>query len=249
MKILYYAEDWSKITNRSKQVIEYRPFNPENAANEINEDGIENYTGQVLYFIKRKRDIYTTCRFDAALNFSQFEDESSVHQLSSIQNDYAIGGLVKLPAPLFDEDEDNDIVKEIKGRRGSQGAGSWFLVPTQNEEQAKAKMFEPTTRQNTDKLFETQNAGAKSGIYEIYQQPPILNGKSFGGMFNQEQFKDAFDYYNSKTQDERDIIEKVFNKFWPYTIWYTGKKLEIIPKDYIIKRDEEAKPTEKPTEE
>ena len=246
MKTMFYSPDWSMVGYRNKRdIFEYAPFNPENAINEINEVGIENYTGQVLYWIPSKRDIYTTCRFDSALNFSQFEDESSVHQLRSIQNDYAIGGLIKLPRNLFNDKDEQDMTSDLSlNFKGAQNANAWMMIPVTNEEHFKGKFFESTTRQNVDAFFKTQNEQAKSNIYEIYQQPPILNGKSFGGIFNQEQFVDSFDYYNSKTQDERDSLEKIFNRFWQYTILYKGEKLKIIPKDYLTKRDANVIPTQ-----
>lgn len=236
---LLHAIDWSEIYNKNREVTEYDYFNPTKVVEQINEVGIDKYKGQVLYFIPRRKDIYTPCRFDHAINDAQFEDESSVFKLRGIQNDYAIGGLIKLPAPLFDDTEKGDVVSDLQGKsKGAKNALSWKLVPLTNEEHFKGRMFEPMVRQNVDSFHKNQNEQAKSNIYEAYQQPPILNGKSFDGMFNQDQFVDAFDYYNSKTQNERDIIERVFNKFWGLTIWSKGEKLEIIEKEYIIKRDE-----------
>jgi len=239
MKSFFYSPDWSQVAYRNnRDVFEYKPFNPDNAISEINEVGIENYTGQLFYWIPSLHDIYPVCRFDAAANFAQFEDESSIHQLRSIQNDYAIGGLIKLPRALFNDKDESDTTENLTVNfKGAQNANAWMMIPITNEEHFKGKFFESTTRQNIDGFFKTQNEQAKSNIYEMYQQPPILNGKSFGGIFNQEQFIDSFDYYNSKTQDERDSLQKVFNRFWKYTIWSKGEDLVIIPKEYIQKRE------------
>ncbi|GAG29154.1 unnamed protein product, partial [marine sediment metagenome] len=55
--------------------------------------------------------------------------------------------------------------------------------------------------------------------------------------------------YNSKTQGERDMLDKFFNKFWSFTIWSKGETLEIMPKDYISKRDADPEPDTEPTKE
>lgn len=237
MHLLYYADCWQNV-GHIRQVIEYNLFNPNTVIDEINAVGIENYKGQVLYYIPKKRAIYTVCRFDAAVNDAQFEDESSIYKLAGIQNDYAIGGIIKLPAPLFDDKSAEDTIKGLRRHKGSKNASSWSLIPVTNEEIYKGRLFEPMVRQNVDTLFVNQNSAAESNIYKSYQQPPVLNGVSSDGMFNQDQFVDAFDYYNSKTQDERDSLEKVFNRFWPFTVWYNNEKLKIVPKDYIKKRDQ-----------
>ena len=238
-KMLVYSEDWTQVYNLNKEIIKYYPFSPDTVIEEIKKEGIENYTGQVLYFIPKKRDIYTVCRFDAALNDAQFEDESTVYKLCGIQNDYALGGLIKLPTPLMDDEQFADTKNTLQRKgRGAANNSKWILIPAGADSEAiKAKLFEPMVRTNVDSLFVNQNRAAESNIYKSYQQPPILNGVSNDGMFNQDQFMDAFDYYNSKTQDERDTLEKIFNRFWEYTIWYSGEKLKIIPKAYIQKRN------------
>lgn len=243
MSRMYYADEWDKVASRSREVFEYNMFNPENAINEINKVGIDKYNGQILYVIPNKRDIYTVCRFDAAINDAQFEDEATIGRLRGMQNDYPLGGIMKLPSPLFDDENFADTMTDLKSnQKGQKNANSWMLIPVTNEEVFKGKLFEPNVRQNIDRLTENQENRAEKNIYKTYQQPLILNGVSSDGMFNQDQFVDAFDYYNSKTDDERNFLEKAFNRFWPYTQWSKGEILEIIPKEYISTRKNEEAP-------
>ena len=102
---MYYSVDWSK-TSRKSQCIEYNIFNPGNVLNEVAEVGIDNYNGQVLYSIPRARDIYTPCRFHAAVNDSQFENESSIYKLRNIQNNFNVDGIYKFPMSMFGDDEE-----------------------------------------------------------------------------------------------------------------------------------------------
>ena len=235
---IYYSDDWSEVYNLDSNIIKYKPFNPDTVIDEINKVGIDEYNGQVFYFIPKSRDIYPLCRFDAVLNDAQFEDEATIGRLRGMQNDYPLGGLMKLPLNLYDDEEYSDILDRIKtNAKGQKNASSWIAIPVHNEEFAKAKFFEPNTRQNVDRLTENQENRAEKNIYKTYQQPPILNGVSNDGMFNQDQFSQAFDCYNSKTQNERTYLEKFFNKFWKYTVWYNNEKLSIIPNEYIIKRN------------
>jgi hypothetical protein len=235
---LYYSDEWDEVGMISNRVIKYNKFNPAKAIDEINEVGIENYNGQVLYFIPKKRDIYTVCRFDMAVNDAQYEDEATIGRLRGIQNDYAMGGIIKLPMALLDDEQFADTKDKLQGNhKGAKNTQSWALVPAVNEDMFKGKMFEPNVRQNIDRLTENQENRAEANIFKAYQMPPILCGVSKDGMFNQDQFADAFDYYNTKTEDERTLIEKVFNMFWPFTEWYNGKELEILPKEYISRRE------------
>ena len=63
-----------------------------------------------------------------------------------------------------------------------------------------------------DKLFQNQNEETKFNIYSVFNQPPILSGISKDGMFNAASYTDAFNYYNSIIEKDRQELERIFNE-------------------------------------
>ncbi len=248
MRKIVFKRDWSNRSSRYKNPeIHYHLFNPENAVNEINEcGGLDKYNGQVLYWIPRKKEIYTTCRFDHALDDVQFEHESGLYKLRNIQNDYSAGYILKYPKMLESEKEKQDLKREQNNSRGAKNAGkinTFPIPPAMLEKLGGMKFVEEIPRTGVDKMFTKQNEETRFNIYAAFQQPPILNGITKDGMFNQESFVDAFDYYNSITESDRKQIEKIFKKFLPLTIWGI-ENVEIRPLEYISRKESSEKGVE-----
>lgn len=246
---LVFCPDWSRsgrFGNNKK--IEFDLYDPEKAKEQIEEaGGLDEYKGQVLYWIKKRKQIYTLCRFDAALDDTQFEHESGVYKLRNIQNDYSSGHIMFYPAALKSVLEKEGLIKDIKNSRGAKNAGKTKAVPLNSsfmDALGSRKMIEEIPRTGVDKLFLKQNEETKFNIYSIFNQPPILSGISKDGMFNAESFVDAFDYYNSVTEKDRQEVERIFNKFMPFTIWGLDN-LKIKPLEFMRERDGEAQPKEK----
>lgn len=239
MKSVLQNQDWRVYQRRKCE--QYPVFDPEKVLEQIQEvGGIENYKGQVLYWTPRKQDVYCLCRFDSVLDDAQFEAESKIYKLSCIQNDFAIGGLIKYPFQLEKSEQIKDLKIKIQESKGSRNAGKNWLLPVSNE-LINSRMFEPMSRNNIDGLFTNQNEEAKHSIYAAFQQPPILNGIATQGMFNQENFKDAFDYYNSYVETDRKELEKLVNEIISASIWSNLGTLNIIPKTLIERKQETTK--------
>lgn len=246
MKYIIQNHDWRTYQKRKCEV--FPIFDPEKVLEQIQEAGdIDNYKGQVLYWTPRKQDVYCLCRFDSVLDDAQFEAESKIYKLSCIQNDFAIGGLIKYPYQLDTTEQIQDLKVKVKESKGSRNAGKNWLLPVSNE-LMNSRMFEQMSRNNIDGLFTNQNKEAKHNIYAAFQQPPILNGIATQGMFNQENFKDAFDYYNSYVETDRKEIEKLINEIIAASAWNNLGTLTVSPKIFIEKKQATTK-TVKSTEE
>ena len=226
--------DWAK-RNRRKEETEYNPFNPDNVINEINEcDSIADYKGQIYYWIPNLKDYYTVCEWDSVLDDAQFEAEAKLYSLSSIQNDYSLAGIVSYPKNITDKEEINDLKSELKNDSGSENAGGIRVIGAMpSENLTNWKWFTPISRNNIDGLHTKQIENAKFNIYAAFRQPPILNGVATSGMFNQESFADAFNYYNSQTETERKEIEKELTKLLSYSVW--PMQVQIIPKTFNVR--------------
>lgn len=229
--------DWFRRNRRSYE-IEYNMFNPSTVLKEIQEVGIENYKGQLYYWIPNITDYYTTCNWDSALDDAQFEAEAKLYSLSSIQNDYSLSGLVSYPKNLADSKEIEDLKDDLRSDKGASNAGGVRVIGTMPTENLSSwKWFTPISRNNIDSLHTNQIERAKFNIYAAFRQPPILNGVATSGMFNQESFADAFHYYNSTTETERKEVEKELNKILSKSVWNNLGQIQIIPKQFIMRTD------------
>ena len=242
--------DWSRRNIMKKDEVIYTPFWPENVINEINEcKDIHNYKGQLLYVIPNISDWYTPCTWDSVLDKAQFEAETDLYSLSSIQNDYSLGGFTVLPKNIIDTDQIDDYKTELKKDKGSANAGGTRVFSALPSEMLNNwKWFTPISRNNIDSLHSNQIERAIFGIYAAFRQPPILNGVTKDGMFNQESFADAFHYYNSQTETERKEVEKQLTKILSYSIWSNTGLIKIIPKSFTMRGEAETLPTEPGTE-
>lgn len=241
MEKLIFCKDWSR-SNRFKDnsTIEFDLFNPDNVQAEINAaGGIDKYNGQILYWFPNFKDTYPLATFDPCLDDVQFEHESGVYKIKNIQNSYSAGYITFYPSGLESELEKAGLIGDIKKSRGAKYAGRTKAVPINASAMAalgSRKMIEEIPRTGIDKMFKVQNEESRFNIFATFNQPPILNGISKDGMFNAESFVDAFDYYNSITEVDRNELERIFNMFLPYTIWGIDS-VEIEPLEYKQERN------------
>lgn len=235
-----FCPDWSRSGRfGDNKKIEYYPFDPEKAREEMLSEGIDNYPGQILYWIKNKKQIYPLSKVDPSLDDVQFEHESGVYKLRNVQNGYSAGYIMFYPSALESELEKKGLINDTKQSRGSQNAGKTKHIPLNAsfmEAMKGRNLLEEIPRNGIDKFFQKQNEETRFNIFASFNQPPILNGITKDGMFNQESFIDAFDFYNSITEKDRQETERIFNKFLPYTVWNI-QNVEIEPLDYMSKRE------------
>lgn len=226
--------DWFRRNRRSEE-IEYNPFDPSKVIEEIQQvRGIENYKGQLYYWIQNLADYYTTCTWDPVLDDAQFEAETKLYSLSSIQNDYSLSGLIAYPKNITDQKEIDKIKEDLGEDKGAANAGGIRIVGTMPTENLNNwKWFTPISRNNIDSLHSNQIERAKFNIYAQFKLPPILCGVATSGMFNQDSFLDAFDYYNSATETERKDTERELNKIIASSIWANLGQIQIQPKIFI----------------
>lgn len=238
--------DWQKRSRRDYEI--YNPFWPENVLKEIQECGdISKYNGQLLYWIPNISDYYTVCTWDSVLDDAQFEAEAKLYSLSSVQNDYSLGGIVSYPNNISNQDEIDSIKEELGKDKGSSTAGGIRVVGAMPTEGLNNwKWFTPISRNNIDNLHTNQIERAKFNIYAAFNQPPILSGVTNDGMFNQESFADAFNYYNTATETERKETEKELTKILKYSAWSQIGDVQIKEKTFALRQTGEAVQQVKP---
>lgn len=214
---IVWKSDWQKWN--ADEVI-YSQFNIDNVKSEIAEVGLENYTGQVLYW-KGTNKIYPLATFDAVLDDGQYQAESKLFSLRNIQNDFSGSGAVIYPKSIEGTSEFKAFKSTMQGLKGANNAGNVLLVGLTPDfmEMSKGKMYHPFERNNVDSLFTNQNKESRESIFSIFRQPAILNAITESGMFNQQSLQDAFVFYNSITQQDRLEVENTFKKVIDNSIW------------------------------
>lgn len=227
-------QDWGK-RRRLKEEFTYEAYNPETLEKGIEKAGsLEEYEGQVLYFNDEAHEIYTPTGWDAVIDDAQFEAESKIYSLSSIQNDYSLSGIVIIPKYLEDDKEVQAWIKELKKDTGSANAGGIRVFGANPQEELRAwPWFKPISRNNIDNMFENQKKTAKENIYHWFRQPAILNGMTDNGMFNTDDYYNAFTYYNTQTETERKDMEKQLSWILSNSI-FPLDKVEIKPKTFEV---------------
>lgn len=237
LKHFISSPDWTR-KYISRHETEYYQFNLSKIQEEIElSGGIENYNGQLYYFIPDRKDWYTLPEWDSVLDDAQFEAESKLYSLSSIQNDYSLSGILHYPKNLANEKEVDEVKESLNDDTGSANAGGVRVIgamPTENLN--NWKWFSAISRNNIDGLHKNQIETAKFNIYAAFKQPPILTGVATSGMFNQESFADAFHYYNSATETDRKDVERELNKILQNSIWANIGEIEIKPKEFIMRK-------------
>lgn len=227
---------WGRSDERKYETT-YNQFDPENVRDEIKKaGGIDKYNGQLFYWIPNKTDWYTVCEWDAVLDDAQFEAESKLYSLSSVQNDYSLSGIISYPSTLDSNKETREIITELKKDTGADNAGGVRVVPAPPvESMQRWTWFTPISRNNIDTLHTNQKNEAKLNIYARFNQPPILSGVATEGMFNEASYADAFNYYNAATETKRKIAERIINKILENSIWAKIGPIEIKPKEYVTR--------------
>ena len=113
-------------------------------------------------------------------------------------------------------EEKNDTEKALEAFQGDESACKMLYIQVESEdEKPEFVSFKGT---NYDKEFNITLESAQSNIGKVFSQPPILRAEDVGANFGADLMKNAYDFYNSVTQNERLILERVFRELFSY--WY-----------------------------
>lgn len=226
------SENWERYNMWQTGTIEnFFVFNPEEAIKQINEVGFENYPGQIFYW-HRSKDIYGLATYDSVQDDAQFESDAKLYSLSNVQNGFSLSGILKYYTNIDSVSKKDEFGNKLKNAKGPINAGRIMGVPFAPTTTIPASMWENTTQPNVDQMFANQKEEAKRNIYEKYQQPGIINGRSDSGMFNAQSMQDAFDFYNSITESDRKELESALAKLFEFSI-FNIDNFEINPLNFL----------------
>lgn len=209
-----YSTNWER--DRYKDVtpiteIEFYPvYNPDPEI--IKEQiaaygGVYNYPGQILYWTPEFGQ-YPECTFDAVLDQGQIQADTSVYELSEIQNGFRAGHIVNYPGKFEDNDQKKQVAREFDQFKGPSGAG--FMVVENPDKIDLRNLVVSVEQPDVHAKLEGIAKRNRDGITQAFGFPPGIMGiLPESGMFNQEQIEEEYKYVNAFTRGHRDELQEV----------------------------------------
>lgn len=225
---------------KAKDIVRFHFFDPtpEVVASEVEEAGGWNaYTGQILYYSNRGPKTYPLPIYDAAVTDMSNEEGLSNITFRNVRHSF-------LPAGMIIDHDNNDVTEEqqqakkneFKAFQGDENAGKIMYVNLIGGEQAPE--FVPFQTRDFDKDFTEAEAKTPDIIGSAFQQPPILRAKDVGANFGADLMNNAYDFYNSITEAERQEVERQFERVFRMWAGIANPSMDytIIPKEYRVTR-------------
>lgn len=221
------------------QFIDFFNSDPEEIKLQIDAaGGWANYKGQILYYSNEGERVYPLPVFDAVLTDMNTEEGISNVSNRNARNNFLSAGMLinysntnKSAAEEKTEDE-GQLESTIKGFQGDENAGKIMYVELDDgDTKPEFVSFKGT---NYDKEFNVTLASSQANIGKAFNQPPILRAENVGANFGADLMKNAYDYYNSVTENERLIIERAFTTIFKNWFELTDNNYSIIPLSYDV---------------
>lgn len=170
------------------------------------------YKGQLFYY-SADEGTYPLASCDVVLESMFAEIQSDIKTTNNIENGFTAKGIL-VHKGKFEEDEAGESeerdefeegVEEFIGPEGS----DVIVVDVDSDEEVPEFIEIPNTAD--DKRYEYTDGKVLDKIIRNYKLPKILlSVTDKGGFFNQEQVRDAVEFYNLVTTKERLVVEATF---------------------------------------
>lgn len=229
-----WERDPGKMPNGVWRTNEYPIFNPnpEVVKKQFRHYGFRDFPGQ-LYFVTPKRGVYPKSTIDPVLDHAQAQQELGIFDLASIQNGFTATTIIKWPGTFKDEEEKEKAERKLAAHKGARGAKSTLVI--ENPGMEDINLTENIQMQSTDKMFESVKKDVRNAVRENLKIPPGLMGTlPEGGMFNQQQLIDEYNYMNAMVKRKQMMIGTNVKKImsnWKIPMHITS--YNILPKKYI----------------
>ena len=171
--------------------------------------GWNSYTGQILYYSIAGYKVYPEPLFAAALTDMSSEEGLSNITLRNARNNFLPAGMMIYRNSIANSDEQAENAKEeLKEFQGDTNAGKMLAV---NLEQGEDKPeFVNFSGINYDKNYTNAEERVPLRIGSAFRQPPVLRGMDGNNGFDTQRIKQAYNFYNSLTESERQILSASF---------------------------------------
>lgn len=223
--------DWTNITGQTFAMEDVQfidRFNPKTVIAEMTKSGgPENYLGQIFYFTADGDFEYPISPFDAIVTDMLTEESvSTVKHRNAKYNFLPSGILVRKgikPHTKNDGSTDpNDPYNKeqiesaaaIKRMQGDENTAKIWVVDVDADEE-KPEWIDFTAK-NYDRQYEVTEKTVQENIGKMFMVPPILRGVDVGAGFGADLMNNAYNFMNSVTDDERQMLETAFRDLLEY---------------------------------
>lgn len=197
--------------------------------------GWEHWKGQIYYYSNEGQKCYPVPIFDCALTDMSTDEGLSNVTMRNVRNNFLPSGmLIDHNNQANSEEQEQENKEELKAFQGDTNAGKLFYVNLRDGEVAPE--FKPFSGGNTDKEFTNADKKIPQVIGKAFNQPPILRSEDVGANFGADLMRNAYDYYNSVTETERNDIQRVFAEVFSLFAVNINPEQDytILPKNYRV---------------
>lgn len=246
--------DWGrrniKLRKWSQSDIDYIDlFNPDPEVITAQTDkagGWNSYKGQILYYSSAGEKVYPTPIFEPVLaDMNTEEGISNIKNRNARNNFLPAGMIVDYDNSDESEQQKNETQTSLEEFQTDYNTGKLIYIQTQSPEHKPE--FIPFKANNYDRDFEITEKTIVQNIGRSFFQPPILRAEDVGSNFGSELMKNAYNFYNSITENERQIVERVMKQV--LSIWHDPslnqeQDFTILPCRYQVEPDYNNIPSE-----
>lgn len=214
-------------------------FNPEKFYEELGENGLEEYPGQILYFSNRGNGTYPMAKFDPALTEISTDEGLANISYRTVRNGFYPSGAFVIKKGLTSPDEpeltpgridESSIEYKLEQLQGDQNMNKMLVLKTPYPDE----LFEfiPFGGQNYDKEFDVTNRNIVERIYAAFEQEGFYRMRSGSVGFGSDVIAPVYEYYSRVTSPERRQVERALSTIMSYWNEKINSKIELKPLTY-----------------
>lgn len=210
--------------------------------------GWENYKGQIFYFSNEGERVYPLPIFDSVLTDMNTEEGIANVSNRNARNNFLTAGMLinkvsdngssanldqaRTPEEKEREENKGELETSFKDFQGDEKACKIIYVEVGSDEEKPE--FVSFKTNNYDKEFTATLSSSQANIGKAFNQPPILRAENVGSNFGADLMLNAYNYYNSVTQNERLALERVFATLFQHWSEPTSGNYSITPLSYEV---------------
>lgn len=217
------------------------------APNDVKDVDWLTFGGQVLWFSSAGRAVYPLPIYDSVLtDMSAEEGIQNVLYRNVRHNFLPAGALIDYRNNDETDEEADETENAIKDFQGDEKAAKIMYIQVRSAEEKPE--FIPFAANNYDKEFQVTTTTIRENIGKRFNQPPILRADDVGSNFGADAVKNAYDYYNSATIDERNVLSEQFGAVFAHCPLLAEYATDIEPLRYATQKTIAERLGEKATE-
>lgn len=230
---VYDNWDYSlKMRFDKSKVMYFDLFNPTLAVQRMNQLG-GNYGGQVAFFSMDDTMLYPLAPIDPAISDADTEAQIAIFKNRTVRNGF-LDRTIFRHSP-FESDEDKNRFKSmVRQFKGAENAEDILLLEdefTSDNKDGNLRIDRLESKIN-DKLFESWESTCPNNIRKVYNNaPPMLIDAVEGKLGNTsgEAYREAIDFYNDQTEEERMFVSEILTKVTANWVDGSFENLSILP--------------------